>query len=409
MATIIQPELESRDSVEQAPLRADVDQCSLDSPRSSRAPTALRVLRHVGSAAEWLFGALTLVVALSVLATLPVLQFLSLGYLLEVGGRVVREGSVARGFVGVRKAARVGGLIAGAWLVVLPLRFVSLMVESARLIAPGSPADRGWTLALWILAPLAVFHIAGALLRGGRLRHFLWPRPICVWRRLRAPGAYATARDAVWDYTLGLRLPYYFWLGLRGFAGGLAWLAIPVSLLAAGQKAPVLGAIGALLLTAVVMYLPFAQVQLAARGRLLAVFDLRGVREHFRHAPWAFLLALACSLAFALPLYLLKIEILPREAAWLPSLLFVSFALPARLLAGWAYARGDSRCQLNAICETPLAPRHWFWRHSARLAMLPTAALYVLVVYFTQFTSWHGVASLYEQHAFLLPAPFVGL
>jgi hypothetical protein len=38
--------------------------------------------------------------------------------------------------------------------------------------------------------------------------------------------------------------------------------------------------------------------------------------------------------------------------------------------------------------------------------MLPVAALYVVLTYFTQFTAWHGVWSLYEQHAFLTPAPF---
>jgi hypothetical protein len=116
------------------------------------------------------------------------------------------------------------------------------------------------------------------------------------------------------------------------------------------------------------------------------------------------LLALIGTLSFALPLYLLKIEILPREAAWLPSILFVVFAFPARLLTGWAYARAERHRQ-----AAPLVPRHWFFRHSARLAMLPVAALYVLIVFFTQFTSWYGVASLYEQHAFLLPVPFMGL
>jgi len=345
-----------------------------------------------------------LIVALAILATLPVVQFLSLGYLLEVGGRVVRERSVSSGFVGVRKAARVGGIVLGVWLVLAPLRFISMMVDSARLIEPGSPADRGWTMALLLLAPLAALHIIGALLRGGRLRSFLWPRPIRLIKQLMAPGSYATARDAVWDYVVGLRLPYYFWLGLRGFAGGLAWLVLPVTLLAAGQRAPALGFVGGLLLVGVVMYLPFAQVQLAAQNRFRAAFAVRTLREHFRHAPWAFVLAILCALAFALPLYLLKIEILPREAAWLPSLLFVAFAFPARLLAGWAYARGDRRMATGG-----LRPRHWFFRHSARLAMLPIGALYVLIVFFTQFTSWHGVASLYEQHAFLLPVPFVGL
>ena len=167
-----------------------------------------------------MFGLLSLVVALAVLATLPVLQFLSLGYLLEVGGRVVRERSPASGFVGVRKAARLGGIVLGAWLVLLPLRFVSLMVDSARLIAPGQPGRSWLDAGIWILYSAGIATCFAALLRGGRFRHFLWPAPIRLVRRLAAPGAYAAARDAVWDYVVGLRLPYYFWLGVRGFLQG---------------------------------------------------------------------------------------------------------------------------------------------------------------------------------------------
>ena len=104
------------------------------------------------------------------------------------------------------------------------------------------------------------------------------------------------------------------------------------------------------------------------------------------------------TLALALPLYLLKIELIPREAAWLPSLLFVMSIYPARLLCGWAMARSGRR-------ETP---RHGLFRFSGRLAMLPLAGIYVVIVYFTQYLSWYGKLSLYEQHAFLLPVPFLG-
>ena len=41
--------------------------------------------------------------------------------------------------------------------------------------------------------------------------------------------------------------------------------------------------------------------------------------------------------------------------------------------------------------------------------MLPVVAFYVLIVYFTQYVSWYGGLSLYEQHAFLLPVPFLGM
>ncbi|HEY1599987.1 MAG TPA: DUF4013 domain-containing protein [Pirellulales bacterium] len=358
--------------------------------------------RLVGKAlriCDWLFGCVALFIGLAVLATLPALQLLSLGYLLEVSGRVAREGRLATGFVGVRKAARLGGIVLGTWLLLWPLRFVSLLANSARLIEPGGVADRGWTAVLWVLTALFACHVVSACWRGGRLRGFFWPRPVRFVRELTQPGAYRRARDAVWMFVVGLRLPYYFWLGLRGFLGGLAWLVVPITLLAAGARAPVAGFAGGLLLAVVVLYLPFAQVHFAAENRLRAMFEVRALRDHFRRAPIAFFVALVGTLLFAVPLYLLKIEIIPREAAWLPSLVFVAFIGPARLLTGWAYARARRR----------ESPRHWVFRTVARLAMLPVALAYVAVVYFTQFTSWYGIASLYEQHAFLVPVPFLGL
>jgi hypothetical protein len=368
-----------------------------DRPRGLRSRLAGR-FHSVGSAIEWLLGAISLVLALALLATYPIAQLLSLGYLLEASGRVARTRRLRDGFVGYRKAARVGSVFVGVSLLLLPLRLVSSMAQSARLIEPHSAADRGWSTALAVLSALFVLHVAGACWRGGKLRHFLLPAPTKVLREIRRGGAYSRARDAVCDFVAGLRLPYYFWLGLRGFVGGLAWLLIPITLLAAGRRVPPLGFLGGLLLMIVVLYLPFLQTRFAAENRFRALFEVRPVRELFRRAPLAFGLALLATLSFALPLYLLKIEIVPREAAWLPSLVFVLFILPARLATGWAcgYA-GRRECY-----------RHWFFRLVARLGMLVTATAYVVIVYFTQFTSWHGIYSLYEQHAFLVPVPFLG-
>ncbi|HVX15648.1 MAG TPA: hypothetical protein VHC22_30965 [Pirellulales bacterium] len=357
------------------------------------------VFRIVLSTTDWLFGAAALIVGLSFLSTYPLLQMLSLGYLLEASGRIARTGRLRDGFVGVRKASRVGSLVFGAWLVLLPLRFVSNMAASARLIDPDSRATRGWSMALAVLTALAVVHIIGACWRGGRLRHFLWPRPIRVVKSLLRRGAYSRSRDAVWDFVTSLRLPYYFWLGIRGFVGGLIWLFIPISLLAAGLKAPPVGLLGALALMWVLLYLPFVQARFAAENRFRAQFEISEIRKLFRRAPVLFWLSLFCTLLFALPLYLLKIEIVPREAAWLPSLLFVVFIYPARLLTGWS-------CGLARRREKN---RNFFMRQVARLAMLPVVAFYVFIVFLTQYTSWHGVASLYEQHAFLVPVPFLGL
>jgi hypothetical protein len=387
------------DSRSEAAEGADLAE-SLEAPQVVDERGRLRRLRDaIGSAAEWLFGAASLVLALSFLATYPVLQMLSLGYLLEASGRIARTGRLRDGFVGVRKAARVGGVFFGVWLMLLPLRFASLMASSARLIEPDSRADRGWSAALVALTALMTVHIVGACWRGGKLRHFFWPAPIRLIRQLRERGAYARARDAVCDFIAGLRLPYYFWLGLRGFAGGLVWLFVPVSLLAAGQKAPLVGFIGGFLLMIVLFYLPFVQTRFAAENRFRAMFEIRPVRQWFRRAPVAFLIALGVTLLFAVPLYLLKVEIIPREAAWLPSLVFVTFIYPTRLLTGWACGYAGRRPR----------NRNWFLRQFARLGMLPVALFYVVIIYFTQFTSWHGAASLYEQHAFLVPVPFLDL
>ncbi|HWB13560.1 MAG TPA: DUF4013 domain-containing protein [Pirellulales bacterium] len=358
-----------------------------------------RAARLILSATDWLFGAAALVVGLSFLSTYPLLQMLSLGYLLEVSGRIARTGRLRDGFVGVRKASRLGSIAFGTWAVLLPLRFVSSVATSARLIDPGSRAARGWSVALVVLTVLAVAHIVGACWRGGRLRHFVWPRPVRLVKSIFRRGAYAKARDAVWSFLVGLRLPYYFWLGVRGFAGGLIWLFVPISLIAAGQRVPPLGFLGAVALMWVVFYLPFLQARFAAQNRFRAHFELREVRRLFRKAPVMFLLSLLCTLLFAIPLYLLKVEIVPREAAWLPSLVFVTFIFPARLLTGWSCGRAMRRPK----------NRNFFLRQAARLAMLPIVAFYVLIVFLTQFTSWHGVASLYEQHAFLVPVPFLGL
>jgi Protein of unknown function (DUF4013) len=410
-------------------------------PEALPAPSALgRVLHFLGrvwygitSACEWVFGALCLTVALAVLAAVPVVQFLSLGYLLEVCGRIGRTRRFRAGFIGVRKAARVGGIILGVYLVLLPLRLVSSMALSAQIIDPGSVIARRWRLGLALLTALAVVHIATACARGGRLRYFFWPFNV-VWlvRRLLRGGYYAEARDRVWDFVASLRLLYYFWLGLRGFAGSMVWLVLPVSLIAAGrligqQGSQQAGGVGFLVgfagfvqLLFVLLQLPFLQARFAAENRFKALFEWGDIVRGFARAPWAYAFALVVTLLSALPLYLLKIEMIPREATGfeglrfghlarlllldetlvvcLPELVFVMFIFPARLLTGWAYARSVKRPRY----------RHWFFTATAPLVTLPAAFFYVFVVFLSQYTSWNGIWSLYEQHAFLLPVPFVG-
>src|SRR5271157_3928781 len=357
--------------------------------------------RRVGSGAEWLFGLASLVVGLSILAALPVAQFLSLGYFLESSARVARSGRLRDGLIGVRRAARVGGVALGIMLSLIPLWLVSSYAQTAELIDPGGGVAKRWRVGLAIVTALTFVQIASACARGGRLRHFLWPVGMPFWLvcGIRSGGLYAAARDGFWESVAALRLPYYFRLGLVGFLGTLAWIAVPASLIAASGRYPPLGFLGALILAFVAPSLPFLQVRYAVEGHVLALFSLRSIRERFRRAPWAFAFALMVLLLAAVPLSLLKIEMIPREAAWLPSLVFVTFLAPAHVLVGWAYARSWRRYR----------PRHWLVPAPGRLAIFPVSLFYVLVVVLAQLTSWGGIWSLFEQHAFLLPVPFLNM
>lgn len=368
-----------------------------------RRPLLVRVLagawRWIGSVSEWLFGAFALVLGLAILSVIPVVQLLSLGYLLEVTGRVARTGRLRDGFIGVRRAARVGSILLGIGLMWLLLNVPASLKLSAEVIDPDGAHARGWQLGLTVLAGLMYVHIVAACARGGKLRYFFWPfNFVWVLRRVWRGGYYAEARDAVWDFVASLRLPYYFWFGVRGFVGTFAWIAIPITLMGLGGKAPPIGFLGAFLFMLVLLYVPFLQARFARDNRLRAHFEFFAVRRDFSRAPVAFAFAFFVTLLFALPLYLFKIELIPRETMFLESLVFLAFIFPSRLLTGWAFGRATR-------CETP---RHWFFRWTSRLSMVPIVFAYVFLLYFTQYIAWGGVSSLYEQHALLLPTPFVG-
>jgi hypothetical protein len=344
---------------------------------------------------------ISLILGLAILAALPVAQFLSMGYFLESSARVAQSGRLRDGIIGVRRAARVGGLIAGAWLSTVPLWLVGSYARTADLVDPGGKIAAGWRFFLFIVVVLTFLHIGLACMRGGRLRHFLIPfgNPFWLRRRLRQGGLYTEARDGLWNFLVSLHLPRYFRFGLIGFIGTLSWLIVPAVLISSGGKFPPLGVIGVILLAVIVPFLPFLQVRYAVEGHISAFYSRRAIRDRFRRAPWAFAFALFVLLLASIPLYLLKIEMVPREAAWLPSLVFVVFLAPARLLIGWAYSRSGRRDR----------PRHWFFRYLGRVAIVVAALFYVLVVFFAQYTSWGGLWSLYEQHAFLLPVPFLNM
>jgi len=84
---------------------------------------------------------------------------------------------------------------------------------------------------------------------------------------------------------------------------------------------------------------------------------------------------------------------------WTLTIFFVLFIYPARLLTGWAVGRALNHQQ----------PRFFLSRWLARTAAVPVVLFYVFILFFTQYTSFRGPASILEQHAFLVPVPFLSL
>jgi hypothetical protein len=399
---------------------------------------------------EWLFGLVSLIGCLALAAAIPIASFVTLGYLLEASARVARSGRIRDGFIDIDKFSRIGSLVVGTWLWLWLPRFISSLATDAWLIDPDSVAARAWRVGLVICTIGVIGHILLAWYSGGRIRHFFWPflapvqltarllfgeiigpilrpaivavspalaedlyveRPLTMWfppailaAGLRRGHIYSEARDAVWDFIVSLRMPYYFWLGLRGFVGAFLWLILPSLMLITGTSGGgpatiLIGYVGALAMAVVLLYLPFLQTHFACQNRLASMFEWREVRAQFRRAPIAYWLALSITLLFSLPLYLLKIEPPPRELWWTLTIFFILFIYPARLLTGWAVGR--------ALHHT--RPRFFLLRCAARFAAVPVVLFYILVLFFTQYTSFLGPASIIEQHAFLVPVPFLAL
>jgi hypothetical protein len=357
--------------------------------------------RYLDPFMETSLGLVGLPLGLAILASLPLLNFIALGYLLEAGARIARSGKLRDGVFGIRRAGRVGGLFAGIFLSLLPVWGIASMARSAELIDPTSAVTRNWHTARVIATIVTFIHIALACLWGGKLRHFLLPllHPVFAVLTFVRCNPITRARDGVWLFFVEARFWYFFSLGLRGAAGAFVWLVLPVTCLAVGWKFPALGFVGFLLLLPVLVFLPFLQMNFARLNRLATMFDVVAVVRIYGRAPWSYTFALFVTLLFALPLYLLKIELVPRDALFLPAVLFIAFIWPARLLTGWVVAYAWRRKSLS----------HPFFLVTGLLPVPFLVLLYGLFVWLSQYLSWYGVGSLYEQHPFLLPVPFTGL
>jgi hypothetical protein len=374
------------------------------SPRPRRRP--VRFLFGVfGSFVRVCFSLASLVALLAFLTAIPVLQLIAFGYLLGVAGGIANGGTIRESLPQFRQAGQIGLAALAVFMAALPTQLLVHWESVAYLIDPGSGQAATMRVLAIASSVLATGYLLWAWVRGGRLKHYLWPEPKRFLREGWRWRTYRTAPDRLWEFTSSLRLAHYFWLGARGALGTLIWLIPALVIIVAFREGEtgLAGLVGFLSLVCLglgIMYLPMLQAHYAAENRLKALFEVRHIRRCFRRAPWAWLVAMFISLVLTpIPLYLLKIEATQQEVMWLPCLLFVAFILPARISTGLALRRARRRPEPEGRWAT-------ISRWVVRLNMLMVVAIYLLFVYVSQYTSWDGLATWVQQHAIMVPVPF---
>ncbi len=365
-----------------------------------------RFLGWTGAAIGGLFNIVSLIVLLAVLTAIPLLQLIAFGYLLNVAGRLTRGAKLRSALPNVQAAGMIGMAAVAIFLAALPTQMLVHWESVSNLINPGS----GQALAMRGLAIATALFMTGYLLwawnRGGRLRHYLWPQPMRFLREGWRPSTWKDVPDRLWDFTASLELTKLFWLGARGAIGTLIWLIPAMIIIAAFRNgesglAGLVGFVSLMFLGISLLYLPMLQAHFAAENRFSALFEVRTIRRDFRRAPWAWLMAMTVGLVLMpIPLYLLKIEATPREVTWLPCLVFVAFILPARIAEGLALRRARRRPEPNSRWAT-------ISRWTVRMMMPVVVSVYLLFVYVSQYVSWDGLSTWVQQHAILIPVPFL--
>lgn len=390
-----------------------------ESPQTDTTPPVKTIPRRVaeftGGCIVGLFSLASLVFCLAILAAIPIVQLITLGYLLDVAGGLASGKELRRSLPHLRAAGKIGLVVSAVFLAALPVQTLAHLESVATVISPGSH-QAGYLRAAAVAAAFCgVLYLLWALARGGRWYHFVWPQPIRFLRRGWRLSTYRELPDRLWRFTGSLELPRFFWLGVRGAIGTLVWLIPAMVIIAANRNgetglAGLVGALALLCLGIVLLYLPMLQTHFAAENRWGALFQVRRVRRLFCYAPWAWLGAMTLGLVLLpIPLYLLKIEATPQEVVWLPTLFFVGFMLPARLSQGLAMRRAR---RIAADYDDGKIKPGGFWnttsRWLVRLLLPAVVAVYLAFVTISQYTSWDGLETWVQQHAILIPIPFLG-
>ena len=182
------------------------------------------MLRWISSTVRLLWRTASLVILLTIAATIPVLQFASFGYMLEVSARIARGQPARSCFPGTDIAGRLLVTLICVSLSWLPVWLIVDFAYTAELIEQGGNIASRLRVAARLLSLLWIWWVFWAVFRGGKLRHFLWPAPLLALRQLLRPSVWREAEDRLWSFIASLQLPKLLWLGLMASIGALVWL-----------------------------------------------------------------------------------------------------------------------------------------------------------------------------------------
>lgn len=371
-----------------------------------RFPGFRRPFRSVWWSLKLAIGSLCLILVLAVLAAIPGLNILTLGYLVEPQRRVALSGKLQDGFPLLRIASRLGTLVFFTLLFCVPLRIQATRLNDAMVIlGPIHPRTLQIQTVLTVMQWVIGLHVLLSILNGSTAACFLRPLRNLKWLRKSLLTA-----DGRKDFFEGLnailhllRPVQHFLIGLKAFFGAICWLIVPTSLLVAysapERKQPVFGllsVLGVLLLIPVAAWLPMLQVQQVVTGKFRDVFSISAVRRIIRNAPMTWMITTLFLYVMTFPLYLGKVRLPPTDALLILTPFFILLTYPARILVAWAWYRGNRQS----------TPARTLWRRGIKLLMIPLLAAYGVFLLLTPLISELGRNAPFENQAFLGPVPY---
>ena len=352
------------------------------------------------------FGTGCLVMVLAILAAIPGLNILTLGYLIDPQKRVAESGRLRDGFPLMALAPRLGVIVFFSILLLAVIRFQAVRVSDAAVILGAThPRVVQMQTFLQVMQTIIAVHLMLAIARGGTVTCFLRPFKNVIWflRKIFSRNGREEMSAGTEQVLRLVRPVHHFWIGLKAFFGAVLWLLIPAGLLVAysapGRTAPIFGVLsllGVMLMIPIAAWLPQLQVHQAVTGKFSSIFSVRAARRVIRNTPLCWMLTTVLMYAMTFPLYLTKIKLLPADALLVLTPFFIILTYPARVLVAWAYHRGMNQTQ----------PAGKPYRWTIKLIMLPLLAGYAGFLFLTPFISELGKAAPLENQAFLSPVPY---